>query len=308
MLPEFNPRISQEGGELRYQDGRVNGVVEADGECLTIRTWSSSFEGHGHTLQALQWLRSRGFTKITATGITLDIDEPERDAVSYWLHIQSLGLVEKLVDETGRLIGEIRPQAESEPEIDEFTIYRIFNGATARMGDMSVALSAPVAKPSSSSRASKRMASYSLLDSFSKGTLKTQREPLEDSDILYDLLNSDADRYGAVCKSIFAIHYNHSERAALNLIKHTRDVGLVSFDAGWDNPLTFLYNQATGQVMSSNGVQSLKDVSKGLPPKILSPKQAQERALEGGGYESDLGSFGYVAELILEWQAEILPR
>lgn len=307
MIPTFNPRISQDGGQSRYHDDRVAGVVQVDGKCLTISTWASSFPGHGHTLQALQWLRSRGFTKIAVTGVVLDENEPERDAVSYWLHMQSLGLVEKLTDERGQLIGEVRRAADS--ELDEFTMRRLLNDATGSFNEISKALSAPVAKVSASSKASRRMMSYSLLESFSKGQLKTQGEPLEDADILFNLLDSDPDRYGAVCKSIFAIHYNYSERAALNLLRHTRDIGLVSFKADWENPLTFLYNQSTGQVMSSNGVQSLKAVSRGLhQPNILSPAQARSRAAQEDWYESDIASFGHVAELISEWQAELAVK
>lgn len=303
MVPEFVPRISQKSGDALYQDNRVAGNVNVDGCCLTISSWMSSFPGRGHTIQALQWLRSRGFTKIVATGVTLDLTQPERDAVSYWLHMQSLGHVEKLVDERGDLIGEVRKPAEEEFEIDEFTMRRFFGEATTNLAKISTALVKPIAHAGPASRASRRMTSYSVLESFSNGRLKSQPEALENSDILYDLLGSDPDRYSAICQGIFALHYSNSERAALNLLRHSRGVGLVSFEAGFEHPLTYLYNPTTGQVLSSNGVQTYKEVSKGREAEILSPKQASTRVLQDGSYEEDIVHFGYVAELILEAQA-----
>lgn len=302
MIPEFVPRISHQDGQAHYQDNRVTGSVEIEGQCLTISSWNSSFPGLGHTLQALQWLRSRGFTKIVATGVTLDVTQSERDAVSYWLHMQSLGLVEKLVDDKGVLIGEVGMPRSDDCEVDEFTMRRFFGEAAVSLEKIASALIKPVAQDGSASRASRRMKSYSVLESFSKGQLKTQAEALEDSDILFNLLDSDPNRYSAICQGIFALHYSSSERAALNLVRHSRDIGLVSFEAGFDHPLTYLYNQATGQVLSSNGVQALKEVKKGRAAQFFTPKQASTRILQDGSYDDDLVHFGYVAELILEAQ------
>ena len=303
MIPEFVPRISHQDGEAYYQDNRVTGSVEVDGQCLTISAWKSSFPGLGHTLEALQWLRSRGFTKIVATGVTLDVTQPERDAVSYWLHMQSLGHVEKLVDDKGVLIGEVRKPRSDEAEVDEFTMRRFFGEASTSIAKIATALTKPIAPDGPASRASRRMTAYSVLESFSQGRLKSQSEPLEDSDILFDLLDSDSERYSAICQGIFALHYSSSERASINLLRHCRDVGLVSFEAGFDHPLTYLYNQSTGQVFSSNGVQTLKAVTKGREAKVVSPKQANTRSLQDGSYDEDIVHFGYVAELILEAQA-----
>lgn len=305
MVPEFVPRISQKSGDALYQDNRVAGNVHVDGCCLTIRSWTSSFPGHGHTIQALQWLRSRGFTKITVTGVALDLTQPERDAVSYWLHMQSLGHVERLEGEKGDLIGEVRKPVEEVFEVDEFTMRRFFGEATTSLAKITTALGKRISPDGPASRASRRMTSYSVLESFSKGKLKNQPEALEDSDILYDLLGSDPERYSAICRGIFALHYSNSERAALNLLRHSRDIGLVSFEAGFDHPLTYLYNQATGQVLSSNGVQTYKDVAKGREAKIFNPKQAGTRVLQDGSYEEDIVHFGYVAELILEAQESL---
>lgn len=295
IIPDFSPRIAVANGFSLYQDNRVLGRVVADGDRLTIHDWVSEFPGLGHTTQALQWLREQGYTKITAMGAKLDTNAPHGDAVGYWLHMQSLGLVEKLIDDQGELIGEVQ-------EIDEFTLRRLFDGASDNLGKISTAISKPTLPDSLASKARRRMMAYTLLDSFSKGELKSQHEPLEDTDLLYDLLDTDPDRYSAVIKSIFALANDHSERAALSLIKHTRDIGLVSIEAGWKRPLTFLYNGLTGQVMSSNGVQPLKDVAKGRAVFTYSPLDANKLAQRDSTSQDDIALFGFVAELLCEDQ------
>lgn len=295
MVPEFSPRITTENGITRYCDNRVSGNIVVDGHRLTIHSWKSDYPGLGNTTRALQWLRVQGHTKITVIGAELDTKAAYGDQVSYWLHMQSLGLVEKLLDKHGDLIGQVK-------EIDEFTLRRLFDGASSRIANIGKSFRKPVDPDSPGSHAARRMRAYAFLSAFSKGELKNQAEPLEDMDLLYDLLDSDSDRYGAVIQSLFGLANNHSERAALNLLRHTRDIGLVSFDAGWECPLTFLYNPRTEQVLSSNGVQSLKAVSKGLAPFICGPLEANKRATASSSYDADMVKFGYVADLLCEDQ------
>lgn len=303
MIPQFDPAITEHDGVTRYHDGRVSGVVEVSGRRLTISSWSSMFPGNGHTLQALQWLRSRGFTRIVVTGVIIDAKQLTRDALSYWLHVQSLGLVEKLVDDAGELIGDVGARGvDAEFSVDEFTMQRLFGGVSDNIKKISTILAEPANYKASPSPARQRMMTYAVLDAFSRGQLKNQKDPLEDTHLLHDLLGNDPPRYSSLCRAICSMNHGHSERAAISLIRHTRDVGMVSFDAGWEYPLTFLFNASTGQVMSASGVQPIRAVHHGHAMKIYSPEEARARQGRQQDYESDIAHFGVIAELICEDQ------
>ena len=101
----FSPRFSENGGEHWYEDGRVHGAVdfselEGGGRALLISEWSSSFLGRGHTVEALNWLRSQ-FSVITANGVGTIEDGVGDISTYYWAHMKRCGLVNELIDDNG---------------------------------------------------------------------------------------------------------------------------------------------------------------------------------------------------------------
>ena len=266
-IPDFAPRITQVDGASEYHDNRVSGKLAIYGHALTITEWISAWPGHGHTTNALKWLREQGFTDITAHGAEIDLNAPNGDSMGYWLHMQSLGLVDRLFDSKGGFVGEVR-------EMDEFTLRGALETATENLEKIAGALEHPAPAKKSSDVARQRLLSYALLDAFSKGMLKHQDEPLEHSDILYQLLSADTSRWASLVKSIYALINEHSERAALAMLKHTRDIGLIRIEAGAHYDLVFLHNSRTKQVFSANGVERLKDVLRKRPYTVIAPEQA----------------------------------
>lgn len=266
-IPDFAPRITQVDGAHEYHDDRVSGKLAVYGHALTITEWISAWPGHGHTTKALEWLREQGFTDITAHGADIDLNTPSGDTLSYWLHMQSVGLVDRLFDSKGGFVGEVR-------EMDEFTLRGALETATENLEKIADSLTKLAPTSTSGEIARQRLLSYALLDAFSKGTLEHQVEPLEDSDILYQLLSADTSRWASLVKCIYALINEHSERAALAMLKHTRDIGLVRIEAGAHYDLVFLHNPRTKQVFSANGVERLKDVLRKRPYTVIAPEQA----------------------------------
>lgn len=100
-IPDFKPRIFQQGGVSFYEDGRVFGAVDITGECFVISEWSSHFHGRGHTAEALEWIRSQGYAVIAANGVGM-IEDGEGDiSTYYWEHMRAKGLVDVLIDDEG---------------------------------------------------------------------------------------------------------------------------------------------------------------------------------------------------------------
>lgn len=82
------------------------------GKSLVIHEWSSHFRSQGHSTQALQWLRTQGFTHIVANGVGLIEDGVADIATYYWLHMRAKGLVDLLLDDDGDDISDhIGPSA-----------------------------------------------------------------------------------------------------------------------------------------------------------------------------------------------------
>lgn len=105
-IPDFKPRIFEQGGVSFYEDGRVFGAVDINGECFVISEWSSHFHGHGHTTEALEWIRGQGYAVIAANGVGM-IEDGEGDiSTYYWEHMREKGLVDVLIDDEG---VEIQP-------------------------------------------------------------------------------------------------------------------------------------------------------------------------------------------------------
>lgn len=111
-IPAFQPRVYEAPGVgEEYEDGRVFGAVETfttpDGKKgIIIHEWSSSFPGHRHSAEALQWLRGQGYEHITANGVGLIEDGVGDIATYYWMHMHSKGLVNELFDDNA---GNITP-------------------------------------------------------------------------------------------------------------------------------------------------------------------------------------------------------
>jgi hypothetical protein len=292
-IPDFLPRIIEVDGACEYHDDRVSGKLAVYGHSMTITEWISAWPGHGHTTKALEWLREQGFTDITAHGAEIDLNAPNGDTMGYWLHMQSLGLVDRLFDSKGGFIGEVR-------ELDEITLRRALDGATENLTKISQALGYPASMSSSGEIARQRLMGYALLDAFSKGTLKSQEESLEDSDILYQLLSSDTKRWSDIVRNIYALINEHSERAALAMLKHTRDLGLIRIEAGAHFDLVFLHNPRTNQVFSANGVQPLDRVLMKRPYTVIVPEQASTLKPKVPFVGDEVMIFGALAQLLCE--------
>lgn len=104
VIPPFSPRIFEFNGLYRYEDGRVTGTVDVTGSCLMIYEWSSAYKGHGHSEDALRWMRGKGFSTIIANGVGM-VDGDEADpTVHYWEKMRSRKLVDTLLDDEGEEI------------------------------------------------------------------------------------------------------------------------------------------------------------------------------------------------------------
>lgn len=291
MASEFAPRISCENGQSIYQDNRVFGVVSIDGPRLLIKSWTCLHSDRALSVQALTWLRGKGFTVISVVDIAISQAGESHEVMRFWLEMQRLDLVDHLYDKDGVLFGAV----------DEFTFSKMLSAA-AKMQATAPTASSNVPRISTRADVAKRrLSTYSLLDAFGKGQLRTQKDPLEDSDLLYSLLDTDPARYSASCQSIFSLTREHSPRVALNLLKHARGVNLLSFDCQKGSVLTYLYNAHTGQVMSANGVECFRKVTRGRKVKIIQDQGPQAHA--PWQYAEDIDRFGLVAELIREGQS-----
>lgn len=295
MIPDFTPRITTIEGGLEYQDNRVTGNVVVKGVRLTISNWVSLFPGHGHTTQALEWLREQGYSEITATGAEIDVNALHGDSLSYWLHMQSVGLVDRLFDSEGGFIGEVR-------KMDELTLRGALESASDNLEKVADSLVKPAPASTSGVIARQRLLSYALLDAFSKGTLTSQDEPLEDSEALYQLMGSDTIRWANVVKCIYSLKDEFSERAALALLRHTRDVGLIRIEAGAHYDLVFLHNPRTQQVLSANGVQNLRRVAIRRPYTVIDPERANTLTSKMPFVGDELLIFGPIGQLLCEDQ------
>ena len=101
----FAPRFFKDGGGQWYEDGRVHGAVDftdipGGGRALLISEWSSTVHGQGHTVEALEWLRTQ-FAVITANGVGTVDDGVGDISTYYWAHMKRRGLVDELIDDNG---------------------------------------------------------------------------------------------------------------------------------------------------------------------------------------------------------------
>jgi hypothetical protein len=294
-IPDFTPRLMAIDDGLEYQDNRVTGRVVADGVRLTISDWVSLFPGHGHTTKALEWLREQGYSSITATGAEIDLNAPQGDSLSYWLHMQSVGLVDRLFDSQGGFIGEVR-------EMDEVTLRGALESASDNLNKIADSQARPAPVSTSGVIARQRLLSYALLDAFSKGMLESQDEPLEDSEALYQLLGSDTQRWADVVKCIYSLKDEHSERVAFALLRHTRDIGLIRVEVGAHYDQVFLHNPRTQQVLSANGVQNLRRVVIRRPYTVIEPERASTLTSKMAFVGDELLIFGPIGQLLCEDQ------
>jgi hypothetical protein len=111
-VPAFEPSfVAEPGCGLEYRDGRMVAAVDIavlpDGKSIVIHEWSSLFPSRGHSKQALKWLRSEGFTHITANGVGLIEDGVGDIATAYWQTMHELGLVDVLLDDEGVNITDV---------------------------------------------------------------------------------------------------------------------------------------------------------------------------------------------------------
>ncbi|MBD8615036.1 hypothetical protein IFT69_15150 [Pseudomonas putida] len=108
QIVPFDPALEPHDGLLRYQDGRVSGIIDLVADQAVIYEWSSSMKGLGHTKEALRWLRDQGACNITAFNMGMPPEEgAEIDGhVAYWLHMRDLGLVNTLIDDEGNVFDE----------------------------------------------------------------------------------------------------------------------------------------------------------------------------------------------------------
>ena len=89
-LPLFQPRLYEERGFLKFDDGRVHAELErASADLAVIWDWLSVHEGRGCSAQALRWIRAQGFTFI-------DVVDATKDALPFWRHMQTRGLVNQV--------------------------------------------------------------------------------------------------------------------------------------------------------------------------------------------------------------------
>lgn len=304
MAIPFTPAIRISGEKQIYQDGSVSAEMESFGPNLIIHTLSSSETGKGNTSRAIEWLRAEGFKSITVKGFGhqgRSEDGPNSALQAYWVHMQAKGLVDMLVTDDNAYIGKQEHELfpDEEDDLDEFTLHRMLVGATNRLDKIAVAISV---SPEESAKESgeRKLKSFAVLRAFSVGALDSQDFPLEDSDELYDMLDAAPDRYAAIMSGIFYLAGKNSETAALIMLRHSKNMGLVTFDMGSESPLTFLHNPSTGQVLSSNGVMSLADVRMGRAVVTVPPKDARALAQSADNDPDVLKHFSWVAELIFE--------
>ena len=103
-LPVFEPKLTKKSDDIHsYQDGRVVGVVGIHDGATVIYEWSSNFPGHGHTKEALKWLRDHGGEEIIAFNVGMPVapGETAEAHTAYWIHMKHQGLVSQLVDDEG---------------------------------------------------------------------------------------------------------------------------------------------------------------------------------------------------------------
>lgn len=105
-IPAFTPAIFHDPGIGQcYEDGRMVAsvdVFDTDGtKGIVIHEWTSTYPRHGHSTQALQWLRDQGFRRIVANGVGLIEDGVGDIATAYWQRMYAKGLVDVLLDDNG---------------------------------------------------------------------------------------------------------------------------------------------------------------------------------------------------------------
>jgi hypothetical protein len=306
MPTHFSPAIRIIDGVQIYTDGSVTAQVESFGRNLIIRSLASAQPGLGNSSRAIEWLRSEGFSWIEVQGFgSVERGEEGNNTPlqAYWLHMQAKGLVDLLVTDDRTFIGKQPEDLDQDPEdeIDDLSLRRMLNAASERLDRMLDAWSS-VSPSTAGENGRRKLQAYAVLKAFSAGRLKNQEVPLEDSDDLYDMLDTNPDRHAAITDGIFALSREHSEQAALSLLKSTRGVGLAAFDMGWATAQTFLYNPTTGQVLSANGVMDLLAIRRGRETRITSPEDASKLAQKGTTDPGVLCHFGRVAELMCELQ------
>lgn len=278
-IPPFSPQIHVRNGATFYEDGRVTGLLTLGEKALCIEEWTSHFPGHGFTNDAIFWLRcDGGYTNITVNGIGSVVEDGEQSqSVSYWMHLHAKGKVETLLDDEGLDVTPILPEIDYEDEdedLDEVGLLEVLGTESERLEKMATALVSFPKSVSSGGKARLRLSAYMLLRAFGNGELVSQKDLLEDSDVLYNLLEADQERYSMILKAIFGQSGDRSYESMLSLIRHTRGVGLVTLEKGWKTPLTYLFNPETQQVLSANGVMSVKDVVGRRKNSIIPPSEA----------------------------------
>lgn len=270
---------------------------------LIILLWSSSQPGQVNAVRALQWLRAEGYKSITVKGFGRANDSvpgPNSLLEPYWVKMQSKGHVDDLVTDDRVYLGVQAPEPD-EDDLDEFTLHRGQADAIRNLAKMTQSICTPLAD-SPGNVAQRRLQMCSVLKAFAEGKLISQNEPIESSDEVYEMLDVDEARYGAVTKGIFSLSGNRSYAAAIEMLMHAKGAGLATVDMGWDFPLTYLHNPTTHQVFSSSGVLELSDIRRGRAFEILPPNKAKILCLNTPKSPSTIADFGWVAQLMYEQQ------
>ena len=303
MTSPFNPVIKIVGDRLQYEDCCVSGELDSFGHNLIIYSWGSSKPGLGNTVRALQWLRAEGYKSITVKGFgraNESVLGPNSPLEPYWLKMQSKGYVDDLLTDDLVYLG-VQPPELDEDDLDEFTLNRGLADATRNLAKMTQSICIPL-EDSPGNAAERRLQMYSVLKAFAEGKLISQKEPIESSDEVYDMLNVDEARYGAVTQGIFSLSGNRSYAAAIEMLRHAKGAGLATVDMGWEFPMTYLHNPTTHQVFSSSGVLELSDIRRGRAFEILPPNKAKILCLNTPKSPSTIADFGWVAQLMYEQQ------
>lgn len=254
-IPAFKPSLEERNGDLIYDDGRVYGVLTSHKEGVaSIHEWSSHCPGHGFSSDALFWLRMQGFKTLAVNGIgELEEGVEPEGSVAYWVHQFEKGLVDELIDDNGFNVTPQRTE-EDDDELDEFTLALGLSEAGKALDGLHEAMkSSP--RENHADRAERKLSVHVVLSAFSKGQLRIEDELLEDSDALYDLMESDPVRHATIVKQIFALTSASSVELASVLLRRYSQLGVIkTFES---EPSRAFVMNSKGTILSANGVLPL---------------------------------------------------
>ena len=299
-IPAFKPSLQARNDDLIYDDGRVQGVLTSHKEGVaSIHEWSSNFPGYGFSSDALFWLRMQGFDVLSANGIG-ELEEgvePEGSA-AYWLHQYEKGLVDELIDDNGVNVTPEHNDEEDE-ELDEFTFARGLREAGKAMVGIQIAMKS-TPREHHADRAQRKLSVHAVLSAFSKGQLRVEDELLEDSDALYDLMESDPVRHATIVKKVFALNGEASLELASVLLRRYPQLGVIKTFKG--EPARAFVMNSKGTILCVNGVLPL-GIAVGQDGYDLCDAQAAQSLTIAVSKEREkelLEHFSWITQLVAE--------